>query len=548
MKIKYKLGLTTLGLSLIILFMFTATWWVTGKQKDDGLVINLAGRQRMLTQKMTKEAILFMINKEKSGLADPELAQAVQNTMQVFDKTLAALKDSGEAPISLDLKNTEYRRCPRAREPVSSRLEKVAALWKQFSGSLTALLAGRDNSGKYFDVIVQTNTRLLAEMNKAVGMMQKQSEARVSRLLKLQVVGVLIGIICMLFAFFTVHDIIRRMEKVKDFSIKLGTGDFTVKAGFESNDELGVIGANLDEMAVSLKGMIGAVMSNAGDLNSSSTDLFSISGRMSSGADEVSGNSNTVAAAAEEMSSNMNSVAAATEEASTNVGMVAAASEEMIAVINEIAQNTEKARAITSEAVAEAGSASDKVGELGKAAQDIGKVTETITEISEQTNLLALNATIEAARAGDAGKGFAVVANEIKELARQTSEATSEIKSRIASIQDSTAGTVTQIDQISKVVNEVNGIVSTIATAVEEQSVTTREIAENMVQASQGIAEVTENVAQSSTVSGEIARDIAEVSQSAGEMSNSSSQVNVSAEELSGLAGQLKDMVGRFRV
>ena len=548
MKIKYKLGLTTLGLSLIIVFMFTATWWVTGKQKDDGLLINLAGRQRMLTQKMTKEAILFMINREKTGRADPKLAQAVQNTMQVFDKTLAALKDSGEAPIALDLKNTEYRRCPRAREPAYSQLEKVAELWEEFSGSLTALLAGRDNSEKYFDVIVQTNTMLLGEMNKAVGMMQKQSESRVSQLLKLQIVGVLIGIICMVFAFLTVRDIISRMEKIRDFSTKLGTGDLTVKAGFVSNDELGIIGANLDEMAADLKGMIAAIMNNAGDLNSSSTDLFSISGRMSNGADDVSGNSNTVAVAAEEMSSNMNSVAAATEEASTNVGMVAAASEEMTAVINEIAQNTEKARAITAEAVSEAGSASDKVGELGKAAQDIGKVTETITEISEQTNLLALNATIEAARAGEAGKGFAVVANEIKELARQTAEATAEIKIRIVGIQDSTEGTVTQIDQISKVVNDVNEIVSTIATAVEEQSVTTREISENVVQASQGIAEVTENVAQSSTVAGEIARDISEVNQSANEMSNSSSQVNVSAEELSGLAEQLKEMVGQFSV
>jgi methyl-accepting chemotaxis protein len=82
---------------------------------------------------------------------------------------------------------------------------------------------------------------------------------------------------------------------------------------------------------------------------------------------------------------------------------------------------------------------------LGSSAKSIGNVVETITEISEQVNLLALNATIEAARAGEAGKGFAVVANEIKELAKQTAEATQDIRLKIETIQGSTEGTVTEI-------------------------------------------------------------------------------------------------------
>jgi methyl-accepting chemotaxis protein len=113
-------------------------------------------------------------------------------------------------------------------------------------------------------------------------------------------------------------------------------------------------------------------------------------------------------------------------------------------------------------------------------------VVETITEISEQVNLLALNATIEAARAGEAGKGFAVVANEIKELAKQTSAATLEIKEKIQNIQGSTDGTVKGINEISEVIRSVNEIVGTIATAVEEQSAATKEIASNIAQASRG--------------------------------------------------------------
>ncbi|BBO88143.1 methyl-accepting chemotaxis protein [Desulfosarcina ovata] len=336
--------------------------------------------------------------------------------------------------------------------------------------------------------------------------------------------------------------------KITDTAKQLSEGDLTKRTDIKTKDELGELSSSFDIMVANTKKVIEGILSKSGILNDSSGSLSSLSEHMTKSSADSSGKANSVAAAAEEMSANMNSVSAATEQASTNVTMVATAMEEMSATINEIAQNTEKASGITGKAVTQAQSTSDKVNELGQAANQIGKVTETITEISEQTNLLALNATIEAARAGEAGKGFAVVANEIKELAKQTAEATQEIKNRIEGIQGTTAGTVTEIEHISRVISEINEIVVTIATAVEEQSVTGKDIAENVAQASQGIQEATENVAQSSTVSGEIAGDISEVNQTAGEISNSSSQVNMSAQELMNLSAELKEMVSQFKV
>jgi methyl-accepting chemotaxis protein len=191
--------------------------------------------------------------------------------------------------------------------------------------------------------------------------------------------------------------------------------------------------------------------------------------------------------------------------------------------------------------------ASEKVNRLGGDVQEIGKVTEVITEISEQTNLLALNATIEAARAGEAGKGFAVVANEIKELARQTAQATGEIKAKITAIQDSAGDTVGEIERISKIIHNVNDIVATIATAVEEQAVTTGEIAENLSQASLGIKEVNRNVSEVSAVSGDISSDIQEVSQSSGDMNIVSSQLSTHAQDLLKLSDRLTAVVKKFR-
>jgi len=343
-----------------------------------------------------------------------------------------------------------------------------------------------------------------------------------------------------------INPVLKVSEGLKD--IVQGEGNLTTRLAVKNDDEVGELAKWFNAFIEKIQTMIKEVAANAETVNKSSSELSSISQQMSSGLEQTSGKSNTVAAAAEEMNSNMTSVAAATEQASTNVSMVATATEEMTSTISEIAQNSEKARGITNEAVIQAKSTSERINILGKEADEIGKVTEAITEISEQTNLLALNATIEAARAGEAGKGFAVVATEIKELAKQTAAATLEIKEKIGGIQDSTAGTVTEIEQITKVINDVDEIVATIATAVEEQSATSQEIAGNIAQASRGITEVTENVGQSSIVSGKIAKDISEVNQAAGDMSNSSSQVNMNAGELSKLAEQLKEMVGQFSV
>lgn len=338
----------------------------------------------------------------------------------------------------------------------------------------------------------------------------------------------------------------RVIDMLKD--IAEGEGDLTRRIEDKSGDETQELAEWFNKFIENMQKMITNVKQDAVKLIDSSKTLAGISDHMNSGAEDTASRANTVAAASEEMSSNINSVAAAMEEAATNVNMVAAASEEMSSTIDEIAKNAEQARGTTDSTVTQTQNASKEVNELGAAAREIGKVVESITDISEQVNLLALNATIEAARAGEAGKGFAVVANEIKDLAGQTANATNEIKDRVSSIQTSTDGTVSNISNISTAVSEINEMVSTIATAVEEQSATTKEISENVSQASRGIEEVNENVAQVSTASNDVSKEIAEVTQSSGEMSNSSSQVKMNAEDLSELAGNLADIMAKFKV
>jgi methyl-accepting chemotaxis protein len=337
----------------------------------------------------------------------------------------------------------------------------------------------------------------------------------------------------------------KTLAMVRD--IAEGEGDLTLRLRVESADEIGDLAKYFNIFLEKLQKMIAEIAATAGSLGGTSNELSKLSGTLSGSAVDMSGRSATVASAAEQMSANMQSVAGASGAASTNINMVSTATEEMSSTINEIAMNSEKARTVTGAAVGQAKEASLLIGQLEQVAQSIGQVTDTITDISDQTNLLALNATIEAARAGEAGKGFAVVAGEIKDLAKQTVHATQEIRNQIEGMQKATAVTVDQIAAISTVIDNVNDIVGSMATAVEEQSVTTREIAGSVAEASQGMVLVDENVSESSAVAAEIAREIVVVTSVSERLLGDSRQMSKNAEQLQVLADELNAMVGRFR-
>ncbi len=374
---------------------------------------------------------------------------------------------------------------------------------------------------------------------------QAKSQNAIRITMIVSAIAILAGII---FGIVLTRSITGPVQKVVDFVETVAKGDFTKALDVDQQDEVGKMSLSLGKTVTDLGVMIKEIITGVSTLSASSTELAAISTQLSSTSETASDRANNVASASEQMSVNMSSVSAAMEQSASNVGMVATSAEEMSATVQEIAQNAARAKTISEGAVTQSQQTSDKMNELGEAANKIGKVTEAITEISEQTNLLALNATIEAARAGEAGKGFAVVANEIKDLAKQTAEATVDIKSQIAEMQGTTSSTIEDIQTISGVINDINDVITTIATAVEEQSAATSEISENVAQAASGIGEVNENVAQSTVAIQDVSRDINEISAGSNEINSSSQNVNISANELSKLAEQLNSLVARFKV
>ncbi|MBU1009581.1 MAG: HAMP domain-containing protein [Bacteroidetes bacterium] len=226
------------------------------------------------------------------------------------------------------------------------------------------------------------------------------------------------------------------------------------------------------------------------------------------------------------------SAAAASKQTSTNVLSVASATEELTASVGEISEQVTSSSAIARSAVKKAQNTNEMVGSLTTASQKIGDVVQLITDIAKQTKLLALNATIEATRAGEAGKGFAVVANEVKELAKQTTAATTEIAEHISGIQSATQDAVSAINDITETINTMDEISAIIAVAVEEQSSVTSDIAESTSQAASGTQEVTQSI----TI----------VTHAANETGQAASEVLSNADELLKQADVLQNEVEKF--
>jgi methyl-accepting chemotaxis protein len=217
-------------------------------------------------------------------------------------------------------------------------------------------------------------------------------------------------------------------------------------------------------------------------------------------------NAETLSQAANETSVKASAVASAASQASTSVQTVAGSAEEMTTSIGTISRRVTDATQRAEGAAAQAKKSSDTIHALSEAAEKIGAVVQLVQAIASQTNLLALNATIEAARAGEAGKGFAVVASEVKSLAHQTSKATEEISTHVASIQGITGETREAIDDISNTIAEISTIMSGIEVDTAQQRNATQDISRSVQVAARGTLDVSNHIVQITSTSSETGR------------------------------------------
>lgn len=349
---------------------------------------------------------------------------------------------------------------------------------------------------------------------------------------------------------------------------KMAQGDFSGRITIKGGPEVLDLVANINMFISTTKELLQKGKMHASGIQKQTSELYDASGRLAESLNGVSEKARHACVSAGQVSSLLKeadcSVSTTTKDLSlvekiasviveamneaqngannsqVNLAMVVTASEEMSVTVADIAKNAEFARQRTANAVNSAGSAQKSVDQLGGAAAEINKIIDVIVEIAEQTKLLALNATIEAARAGDAGKGFAVVAGEVKELAKQTNDATADIRKKIAIMHSSTDNTIHEITQIFGVIHSVDEIVSTIASAVEEQSATTRDISNNIGT----VASVVSNMnKQTLSVQTEIRKLAESISRISSLMLQARSDMSKAVNGTSGISGTVEQVL-----
>ncbi|MGB9254781.1 MAG: methyl-accepting chemotaxis protein [Candidatus Korobacteraceae bacterium] len=541
------------GISVLLTVAMAATaWW--------GLAATSQAQKEALTF-ATKAVQTRTIAKEVSDIYLAIWHIATTKDQESRQEYKAALEKARESYRAAMADARAHARTEKGKQLMAQVDESLAAARELNVHVVDLAMAGKENEA--ITLFTETGSKQLKTIDEQLGQLCQWEEelanesataadalgTKVRWILAAIVIGV-VGL-TVVFAILITRSISKPLAEGTAFLEHVSKGDISKDVTAEMlarKDEVGDLGRSVQTMAESLRKLLREISQGVQTVASSATQLTAASTQTASSVIAMSEKSSTVAAAAEESCATTTAVSTSMERASANLTSVAGATEEMSSTVAEIASNSEKARVISEKAMAQAQTISTIMSELGRAAQEIGKVTETITDISAQTNLLALNATIEAARAGTAGKGFAVVANEIKELAKQTSEATEDIKAKIAGVQNSTTGAVQTIETITGVIKEIGNTVASTAAAIEEQATVTKNVAGEIAQATSLVREVNDQVAQTASVSRSIASDIATVNSATAGIREGGEQVETSASELSRLSEQLKVLVAQFSV
>jgi methyl-accepting chemotaxis protein len=501
---------------------------------------------------------LDAVKKTLGELADKDLAslQAVLTLRAEANLLLGILVEAADLPSKDLMPPVKDRFVAAARHLTKAAEELKDAAVAKLAADLVGFGNGKENLFERKDKefagavagahVVAENRALGDELQNEVAALRANSEAAATEAARASngeigrgriiLIGLALTSLATAFGlgwFYIGGGVVRRISVLQSSMRRIAGGDLDAKIATKGSDEIADMAAALIVLRDGRRAALHSDEQAAADRQRMSDERRSELLMLAEGlerevkavvelvtgsAEKMHDTAKAMADLAGEASVEAGSAASASQQASTGVHSVASAAEELSASISEIGRKVGESAAVASSAVQEAESTRATMRGLADAAQKIGDVLRMIQAVAAQTNLLALNATIEAARAGAAGKGFAVVASEVKSLASQTASATEEISGQIRSIQDATQNAVHAIEHIGTTIARMNDIATAVASAVEQQDATTREMAHNVHQVAQSTGLVSEKVAGLAHAAGETGQSAHMVRDSAGEL------------------------------
>ncbi|MFH1035416.1 MAG: methyl-accepting chemotaxis protein [Pseudomonadota bacterium] len=459
LSILVKLVLAMGVLLMCLVSLVISAWWLLSQQETDGEVVNIAGRQRMLSQKMAKEALLLSLGQDQAGA----LRRDLEATGRLFGQSLKDLKEGNP-----------QRGLPATGDTaILAQLEQVQGQWAPVQAALATLTVGQPGSREFEQAlaeVIKGNLGLMKGMNQATEMYAAGAGAKVRTLQAVMLAGLLVGLTVFAFTWWLVRArMVRPLDEVVEDVGLLSQGDLRPFAHRgQANDEIGDVAHSLGQLRASFNASVGLIRDDA---------------------TAVSGGASQIASGNQDLSDRTQQQAAAIEQ-------TASAMEQLTSSVRNNAQGVRQADELARSAAAQAHQGGEVVARTTEAmrrvqdsSRKIGEIINVVNEIAFQTNLLALNAAVEAARAGEAGRGFAVVASEVRSLAGRASAAAKQIKTLIAE-------SAAQVAQGGDLMDESGRLLQEIIANVQELATTVGGIASATQEQAQGIEEVNKAVNQ----------------------------------------------------
>jgi len=497
----------------------------------DTLIVNIAGRQRMLIKKYSAEE-LYRADVKNSHF--PTVIHA-DKTALLFQKSLNALREGGETYADLSLSKSIFLPTPLNSDFVA-QLVAVQILWdKQL---IAAATEERDPSEENANAFLTINHETLASMDKAVAIFANYAEQKLNRLIKnsIMLAGVMM-VISSLIAWLVIRDTTNPINMLVSVTRKISNGSlqsFPELDNIMSENELGLLAKHIEEMRKSLQEALNQIQQASSSIHLSSNQVSALSTQISKANRKE-----------QQRFANMYDNSITLEDSTSKLGEIVA---ETLIMVTECTELSTNASSLVSENITmmattseETIKASSFIQELSNSAEKVYGIVDAIRAISEQTNLLALNAAIEAARAGEQGRGFAVVADEVRSLAGRTGSSTDEIAKLITQL---TEGVQLVVNSMQEVTNKVEQSRKTSQQTEQGIVKVTKKIA-LVAQAQQNIDEQVDTQNQQLDILKETQRELHIIIEESHNKSETSSLV---AGQLSKVSQNIYELLQRFSI